>query len=268
MVAKLGVGIVGHSEALVADGLHSGADVLASIAVVMGLRVAGRPPDSDHQYGHGKAEAIAQKVVAVFLLLAGLEVVNMTLESWSHAVRPSILALIVAAAAVIPKALMAWAQSKLARVSGSHAILAEMRDNETDALASLVAALGILIARWGPRSADSVAALGVAGLLFWAGGDVFRTAAHDLMDEAADAAIETDIRARVLGTLGVLNIATLRTRMNGSQTFVDLEIVVARDLSLVEAHTLAHGVERTVMEMTSVQGVTVHVNPAEEGGQM
>ncbi len=265
MVAKLVVGIVGQSQALIADGLHSGADVLSSIAVVIGLAVAGRPPDSGHHYGHAKAEAISQKVVAVFLLLAGLEVANSAIQGLTHpGARPSWLTFWVAVAAMVPKVFMAASQRRLAKRTGSHGILASAVDNQMDAVSSFVAALGIAATHVGFRSGDSLAALIVAVLVMWAGVEVFRTAASDLMDPAADAETEAGIRRIAAGCSGVRRIAALRTRMSGTEVRVDLEIEVDRQLSLVAAHEIAHAVEDAVMDLDRVRGVTVHVNPAQE----
>lgn len=267
MVMKLTVGIVGHSEALIADGLHSGADVFSSLAVIFGLVVAGRPPDSGHQYGHAKAEAISQKVVSVLLLLAGLEVANSAIAGIGHpGPPPSWTTLAVALVAMVPKAFMAISQRRLARRTGSHGILAAATDNQVDALASLVAALGILGSRLGYPVGDSIAALVVAALVMWAGVDVFRTAAVDLMDPAADPETSEHLLQLAEEVAGVVTVASMRTRLNGARIFVDLEIDVDRYLSLLEAHTIAHAVERALYSDARVEGVTVHVNPAGEDG--
>ncbi|AEJ41527.1 cation efflux family protein [Sulfobacillus acidophilus TPY] len=262
---KLIVGIVGHSEALIADGIHSGADVLSSVAVVIGLWVAGRPPDEGHNYGHAKAEAISQKVVAVLLLLAGLEVANSALQALHapHAV-PDRLTLGVALLAMVIKGVMAWSQTRLARVTGSHAILASAVDNRVDAVSSLIAAAGIAATRGGWRPGDAVSALLVAAMIIWGGVSVFTTAAQDLMDPAADAETVEHIRSAILGVPGVQAISLLRTRVSGTMVLVDVEIDVARDLSLVAAHDIAHRVHDVVLGVPRVSAATVHVNPAED----
>ncbi|NMP22509.1 cation diffusion facilitator family transporter [Sulfobacillus harzensis] len=268
MVLKLVVGIWARSEALIADGLHSGADVFSSVAVMVGLAIAGRPPDSGHHYGHAKAEAISQKVVAVLLLLAGLEVANSAIAGIEHpGPAPDWIALAVALVAMVPKGVMAVTQRRLAKRTGSHAILAAATDNVTDAISSLVASLGILASRLGYASGDSVAALVVAALVMWAGVDVFRTAAVDLMDPAADPETTQALRERAQAVAGVLSLSSMRTRLNGARIFVDLEIEVDRHLSLLAAHDIAHQVEDALKAEPRVEGVTVHVNPAGEDGK-
>lgn len=267
-IVKIVVGVVGRSSALIADGVHSGADLLSSVAVVVGLAGAGRPPDAGHHYGHAKAEAISQNVVAVFLLLAGMELANSAISGFQHrAVTPSLLTLAVAVGAMLPKAVMAVTQRRLSRRTGSHAILAAAVDNQMDAVSSLAAALGIGASRLGFAQGDNVAALLVAVLVIWAGIEVFRTAANDLMDPAADADMEAAIRDKALAVEGVRAVTLLRTRMHGATVLADLEVEVDRTLSLVDAHAIAHGVEDAVTRIDRVQGATVHVNPSEGEGE-
>lgn len=262
-IVKITAGVVGQSTALIADGVHSGADVLSSIAVVIGLVGAGRPPDAGHHYGHAKAEAISQNVVAVFLLLAGMELANSAVNGLYRAAQlPTLLTLVVALAAMVPKAVMAVTQRRLAKRTRSHAILAAAVDNQTDAVSSLAAAIGILATRLGWPQADNLAALLVALLVMWAGIEVFRTASRDLMDPAADRDTDQEIRTVAGGVSGVLAVPALRTRVHGSGVFADMEIEVDRSLSLVEAHDIAHAVEDAVTELDRVMGATVHVNPA------
>lgn len=264
-VVKVVAGVLGRSEALIADGVHSGADVLSSIAVVIGLAGAGRPPDAGHHYGHAKAEAISQNVVAMLLLLAGMEVANTAISGLSHpGAKPSWLTFAVALAAMLPKAFMAISQRQLAQRTGSHAVLAASVDNRVDAASSFIAAAGILASRMGFGPGDSIAALAVALLVMWGGIEVFRTAANDLMDPAADAFTERAIHSVALKVDGVRSVSSLRTRVNGAGVLVDLEVEVDRTLSLIAAHDIAHAVQDAVTHIERVRGATVHVNPAGE----
>jgi cation diffusion facilitator family transporter len=265
---KLAVGVWGHSEALIADGVHSGADMLSALAVVVGLGVSGRPPDAGHNYGHAKAEAISQKVVAVFLLLAGLEVANAAVAGLrsGHLPTPSGATLWVALAAAVLKALMAFSQRRVAQRTGSHGILASSVDNQVDAVSSVVAAVGILASRLGWASGDQLAALAVAGLIVWGGVSVFSTAALDLMDPAADPKTVAEIRSAILSVPEVRAVPVLKTRMSGATVLVDVEIDVDRRLSLVDAHAIAHRVHDVILKLPRVAEATVHVNPADEEG--
>ncbi len=263
MVIKLVVGVLGNSRALIADGIHSGADLGSSIAVIIGLKVSRIPPDEGHNYGHGKAEAVAQKVVALILILAGFEVGNSAIHSLqrTHSLHPDLLTLIVSAGVMLIKWVMYIRQKRMAERTGSHALMASALDNRMDVISSGITTAAILGAQWGIPHCDSYGALGVAVLIVWLGVDIFSQAASDLMDRAADSEIVEAIRNVCLNVKGVKTIDEIRTRVAGTQVLVDLKIVVDHSLSLLEAHHIAHQVKNGVMELPRIQDVMVHVNP-------
>lgn len=265
MVVKIAVGVVGHSSALVADGIHSGADFLSSLALVLGLSVAGRPPDEGHNYGHAKAEAVSQKVVAVLLLLTGFEVGNSAWTSLFHPSRtlPSWATLAVSVGALGFKWVLYVNQRGVAKITGSHGIQAAATDNLVDAVSSAIAALGILATRSGVLIGDPVAALMVAMMVIWAGVQIFSVAARDLMDPAAAPEVLKEIRHSALSIAAVLGISSLRTRVTGQAVYVDLEIEVDQSLTLIDAHRIAHRVQEAVHAVPRVVGATVHVNPSD-----
>ncbi|MDA8193695.1 MAG: cation diffusion facilitator family transporter [Thermaerobacter sp.] len=265
--AKLAAGVLGNSRALVADGIHSAGDLASSVAVAVGWRMAHLPPDDDHNYGHAKAEAIAQKVVAVLLILTGFQIGRNAIYAFTHPARvlPGGLALAVAAGAMAIKWFMYRTQRATAQQAGSHALMASARDNLMDIVSSLIATLAILGARLGIPHIDALGALLVAGLVVWLGIDIFSQAAGDLMDRAADPALVVAIRQAAEAVEGVRAVNAIRSRMAGTVVLADLEIEVDARLSLLTAHGIAHGVEAAVLRVPRVAGVTVHVNPGADG---
>lgn len=268
-VVKLTAGLVGRSQALLADGVHSGADVGASIAVLVGLRIARQPPDAEHNYGHHKAEAVAQKVVAVLLVLAGLDVMVGAASSLGRpvAAEPDRLALAVAVAAGVAKGILYLSQRALARRLRSQALGASAVDNLTDFVSSAAAVGGIVGARMGWPHADAWGALFVGGLVVAAGVRLFGQAASHLMDRAVDAETADRLRQQALTVPGVLAVKEIRTRLAGPIILVDIKIVAPRTFSLVEAHSLAHAVKDRLMDVPHVADVMVHVNPSPEDEQ-
>lgn len=260
---KIFAGVTGHSRALVADGIHSAADLVSSIAVIVGLRIAQRPPDEGHNYGHAKAEAVSQKIVAVLLMFAGFQVGTNAFHAWFHPsrVKPSLLPLIIAGVATIIKVGMYISQRKVAKRTGSHAVMASALDSRMDIISSGIATAAIVAAVVGVPHADAVGALVVAILIIRLSYEIFSEAANDLMDRAAAPAVVTEIQSRVRKTAGVMGVSSLRTRVSGTQVLVDIEIEVSRALSLVEAHRIAHQVKDAVMQIPRIQDITVHVNP-------
>lgn len=266
-IIKLTVGILGNSRALIADGIHSGADLLSSAAVMVGLKISYQPPDEGHNYGHAKAEAVAQKVVALLLILTGYQIgANATHALFHPSSRPpSIITLVVASGAMALKWVMYRSQLSAARKTGSHALMASARDNRMDVLSSLIATLAIVGARLHIPHTDAIGALIVAGLVVWLGIEIFSQAANDLMDRSADETIVSAVMKAAHAVPGVLGVSTMRTRVSGTHVLVDMEIDVDRTLSLLAAHDIAHEVEEQVTAVPSVKGITVHVNPASPG---
>ncbi len=263
-VLKITVGILGHSRALIADGVHSGADLVSSLAVVVGLRVSRRPPDEGHNYGHAKAEAVAQKVVALFLILAGFELGDNAVRAFGQPKggRPSGVTLVVAGLVVAVKLVMYVRQRKVAIATGSHSLMAQALDSRMDVISSLVASGAIIGAMAGLPHFDAMGALVVAGLVAWLGIEIFSQAANDLMDRAAEPRQVTQMIQAALEEPGVRQVNELRTRVSGTQILVDVEIEVSATLSLVDAHHIAHGVKSRIMKLPRIQDVMVHVNPA------
>jgi cation diffusion facilitator family transporter len=263
-ILKILVGVWGNSRALVADGVHSAADLAASAAVVIGLRISRLPPDEGHNYGHAKAEAVSQKVVAVLLILAGFELGTGALNTFRHpaVTVPSVASLVVAAAVMVLKEGMYRHQRAVARRTGSHALMASALDNRVDVISSAMATAGILGSRIGIPHFDALGALAVAGLVVWLGIQLFGQAANDLMDRAASPETVRSILQAAEAVRGVLGVSEVRTRMSGVQVLVDIKIVVQRDISLVEAHEIALRVKDAIMQVARVQDVMVHVNPA------
>ena len=265
-VLKISVGILGHSRALIADGVHSGADLVSSLAVVVGLRVSRIPPDAGHNYGHAKAEAVAQKVVALLLILAGFELGNNAVNAFVHPshTRPSFLTLGVALAVMVLKWFMYRRQRTVAQKTGSHSLMAAALDSRMDVISSLIASAAIFGAQLGIPHFDALGALAVAILVAWLGIEIFSEAANDLMDRAAPPEVVAQMRETILQVAGVKGISELRTRVSGTQTLIDVKIEVGRHLSLIEAHDISHRVKSALMMMPRVQDVMVHVNPASQ----
>ena len=263
-VLKVSVGIFGHSRALIADGVHSGADLVSSLAVVVGLKVSRLPPDAGHNYGHAKAEAVAQKVVALLLILAGFELGNNAVSAFQHPsrTRPTTLTLGVALAVMGFKWVMYHRQRKVALQTGSHSLMAAALDSRMDVISSLVASAAIFGAQLGLPHFDAIGALAVAVLVAWLGIEIFSEAANDLMDRAASPEMVRDMRNTIAQVPGIIGISELRTRISGTQALVDVKIEVDRQLSLVEAHEISHRVKDALMTLPRVQDVMVHVNPA------
>ncbi|MCL6516519.1 cation diffusion facilitator family transporter [Alicyclobacillus sp.] len=279
-VGKGAIGILAGSRALVADAIHSAADLAGSVAVIVGLMVARKPPDRDHPYGHGKAELISSFIVAGLLAAAGLDVAAGAVGAlFRPAEQPRASAAWAAAVAVVIKEVMFQYNYRLGRRLRSRSLMASAMDHRSDVFSSLAALVGILMARagaaWGMPwmlHMDAVASLVVALLILKMGYEVATDAVHVLMDRVVEGEAIKPYESVILSVPGVEHIDELRVRDHGRYVVIDAKISVDAHMSVAEGHGIAAEVkERLITRQPRVLDVLVHVNPCypdeEEGGR-
>lgn len=265
--AKLIAGIVGHSNALIADAVESLADVLGSVIVVGGIRFAARPPDENHPYGHGKGEALAGLVVAVLLVAAGAAVAVQSIHALlAPAVTPAAWTLLVLVVVIGVKETMFQVARRRALKSASSALLVDAWHHRADAITSVAALVGIALALYaGPAfdHADAWAALAAAGVIIVNGLLLLREPVHELTDAAPDTLID-DVRRAASGVPGVRLVEKVLARKSGSRYLVDMHLHVDGSLSVREAHAIGGRAKAAIRaSLPSVADVLVHVEPAE-----
>lgn len=258
-------GLAAGSTALLADAANSASDILVSLMVLGGTRVARRPPDADHPYGHGKAETVAAKIVALFVMgvgfLTGWESYQALLDP--RVATASGLVLAVPVLSVAAKEGLFRFMLRAGRDLGSVALEADAYNQRIDAFSSLAALVGVAGARLGYPVLDPAMGLLVSGLVLRMGGGLYWRAIRELMDTAPDPALLAAIEAAVLGVDGVLRVDSVRARQYGPGLHVDLRIGVHRHLTVEAGHRIARRAGRAVRERVRGAAVFVHVNPGD-----
>ncbi|MCP3902556.1 MAG: cation transporter [Planctomycetes bacterium] len=271
-VVKLAAGILGHSIALVADAVNSIGDGLTSGMILYALGVAQRPPDSEHPYGHSRAESIAALSVAVVIGLSAVGVAVEAVRSLqsAHLLPPVWTLWIAAGNAVIKEGAYRYKRS-VARRTGSQALVTGAWDHRSDALCSVAVFIGLAIVRYGGASVvwvDAIAALVVVGFILLTSVQLYRRSASHLMDEQSDDETIARIRSIAESTPGVVRIEQLRVRRSGIESFVDIHVEVDGAITVDEGHRIGHHVQRRLVQgVTSVAEVLVHIEPASHGDQ-
>ncbi len=261
---KMTAGVLAGSVGMVADAAHSASDVLASGVVLLGVRVAGRPADSCHPYGHAKAEAIAAKIVAILLLLAAVNIGWSSLRAILNGVAapPGSLALWAAAASILVKEALFQYKIKLGRRLRSQAVIANAWEHRSDVLSSVAVLVGVAGARAGYPLLDPVAGLLVSVMVARIGWTMATEAVDDLMDGMAGDGIMVAIVDAARRIDGVLEIHDVRARRMGHKVLVDMKIGVDENMTVAASHGVAHRVKDAVMaRVEEVSDVLVHVNP-------
>ncbi len=267
-VLKITVGIAALSQALVADGLHSLADLAGDIAALVGLNLASKPGDEDHPYGHHKFANMACLFVAIMLLaFCGLLIWNSAHNLREHATEvPDAAALWVALFALVAKEGFYRYASRQARILKLRVLAASALDHRADAFASLLAVGAILTARIGGPSwafLDKAVGLALGGYLAVLGVKIFWQASADLLDTAPGAEMVNDLREHILAVPGATAYHQFRARRVGDLFEVDLHLQVDPHLSVEEGHEIARKVKLTILEHhPEVVEVLIHLEPA------
>jgi cation diffusion facilitator family transporter len=267
---KLAGGIFGHTYALVADAAESMLDILSSTLVWAGFRVAARPPDANHPYGHGKAEPLAGLTVALFIfLIAGWVALHAIREIITPHTGPAWWTLVILAGVIVAKIGFSRRMSMAGEAVGSTALDIEAMHHWSDAVTSGAAFVGISIALAGGKgweSADDWAALFACVIIAFNGFRMFTKALGDVMDAAAPKNFENEVRAIALAVPGVYALDKVRMRKSGLSHLVDIQVRVDGNLTVREGHDIAHAVKDALIASTihGISDVSVHVEPAQQ----
>jgi cation diffusion facilitator family transporter len=265
-VAKLVGGLLGHSFAMLSDAVNSLGDVVTSAAVVFAFHVAQKPPDAEHPYGHTRAEAIAGSYVALLVLVSAVWV---GIEAIGHLgvvhPAPPLWTLAIAGANVLIKEALFQYKVRVARRSGSSAVMANAWDHRSDAFSALAVLVGLCLVRFGGERflfADEVAGLIVVAVIIWTAGNLLWGSAQELMDVQAESDLVEAIRQAAAGVAGVEGVDKLFVRKTGLEYLVDIHVEVPGDWTVRAGHDLGHAVKDELLtQFPSIRDVLVHLEP-------
>ena len=268
--AKITAGIFGNAYVLIADGVESALDIAGSVIIWGGLKVAARPPDATHPYGHGKAEPIAAVLVAIGVLAAALGIaIQSVRELFRPHHGPAPFTLVVLIVVVVVKEVLYRYVIRLGRDVESTALQTDAWHHRTDALTSIAAFIGISLALIGGKAwqgADDWAAIFACGLIGANGYRLLKPALYEIMDTAPRGEIIDRVRTAAAAVPGVMEIDKCFARKMGLSFYVDLHVKVNGNISVREGHDIAHQVKRAIQETDSrIADVLVHVEPAQLG---
>lgn len=270
-LAKILGGWLGHSHALVADGIESSLDIVSSLLLWGAFKYSERPPDEDHPYGHGKMESFAAVLAALLVVAAGFLVALHSVREIlaapaSAAVLPAPYTLVILVGTILIKeGLFRWLSRK-GKSLGSRALQADALHHRSDALTSLSAGIGITAALLGGPSwaaADAVAALFSCIIIVLNGWRMFRDSIGEILDEQVSSEVVAEILAEASAVPGVSSVEKCRVRKSGLMHLADLHVRVAGERSVREGHEIAHRVKDRLMaaEQFRLSDVTVHLEP-------
>ena len=263
-VAKALAWVASGSIAMLASLADSGLDVIAALATFLAVRYAAAPPDREHRYGHGKAEAFAS------LLQAGLVFASAALvgqEAVRHLISPTPIAAtgwamgVMAASTVMTMALI-WAQTRMLRQAHSVAVSGDRTHYLADVASNVFALIGIGLAAWlGAPRVDAAAGLVVTAWLVWGAVRVFRDSASQLMDHELPDSARAEIVACMVSDPKVRGVHQLRTRASGPYIHIQMHADLDPDLSLEQAHEVVVEAENRVLAAFPAADIIIHPDP-------
>jgi cation diffusion facilitator family transporter len=264
---KIIAGVLGHSYALIADGVESMLDVASGIVVAGSLKIAAQPPDEQYPYGYGKIEPVAALVIATGLLVTALGIaIQSVREILTPHQTPAPFTLIVLVVVVATKEILFRFLFRTGQSIDSHAMRTDAWHHRSDSLTSLAAFIGISIALWGGEGwepADDWAALFAAGVIAFNGVKLFRSARREIMDASPPERVVDDIREIARRVDGVAGIDMCRVRKSGLGLWVDIHVEVHGDFSVRDGHEIAHRVkDALIASKHNVMDAVVHIEPA------
>lgn len=266
-IFKLFAGVFAKSGAMISDAIHSASDVFSTFIVIIGVNIANKKSDKEHQYGHERLECIASIILAVILFATGIGIgiggIKKIMEgNYGNLKIPGILALIAAVISIVVKEWMYWYTRSAAKKINSGALMADAWHHRSDALSSIGAFIGIFGARLGFPILDPIASVIICIFIGKAAFDVFKDSIDKLVDKSCDDVIVKKMRTIIMNEDGVIRIDSLRTRLFGAKIYVDIEIAADGSKTLTDTHEIAERVHNVVeLNFESVKHCMVHVNP-------
>lgn len=269
-IAKLIAGFMANSAAMISDAIHSASDVFGTLIVMAGVKISNKGADQGHPYGHDRIECVSALVVGAILFVVGAGIGYSGIQKifFSEAeelVVPGTMALYAAVVSIVVKEGMYWYTIDAANKLKSSAMRAAAWDHRSDALSSIGALIGIFAARCGYPIMDPIASLVICVMIFHAAYEVVSEALSQMLDQSCDAETLKRMAHLVTHVPGVEHLDAMNTRLFGSKVYMELEISVRDDMTLVEAHHVSELVHAAMeANFPDVKHCMVHINPASE----
>ena len=268
ILIKVVASIITGSIGIRADAVHSTLDLVAAVIAFIGIKVSAKPADEQHPYGHGKAENISAVLVAGLIFIAAGTIVYEAIKRLIVGVSLEMIGvgIYVTAAAIVINMLISWYVLRVSRATDSLALEASARHMLTDVLSSVAVLIGLIVVQLtGLTILDSIVALGVAVIITKSAYDILRKSFGGLIDVKLPEAEENIIRSAITEHIGELvNYHQLRTRKSGDQRYVDLHIVMPKNITLEEAHRMCDHLEQDIQSKLQHVSITIHAEPCGE----
>jgi len=262
---KLTIGFISHSQAMIADGMNSAGDVFASLMTFIGNRISNQPGDSNHPYGHGKAEYIFSMIISFSLMLVAFTIFRSSFDALINGSEfiYSIWLIIVAVTTIILKLALYIHAKRVSILHNSLLAQANAIDHRNDVFVTTLTLLSIVTGYFNIYLIDGIVGMILAFIIAYSGIGIFSNAYSVLMDTTIPDNIHDAFSKMVQDIVGVDHIDAITAKPLGSNFLLLVKISVDANLTVFESHNICDEIKDTLMENQNVDDVIVHVNPAQ-----
>ena len=261
---KLVAGIFGKSSAMISDAIHSISDVLSTIVVIVGIKIADKKEDKLHPYGHERFESVASILLSFMLFITSIligytGIINIFEKDF---IMPKFLALAASIISIVIKEWMYWYTILVSKKYNSDSLKADAWHHRSDALSSIGSLVGIAGSMLGFIYMDVIASIIISLIIVKVSVEIFIDSIKKLIDCSCDDAILEEIKNLVYEINGVIDIDNIKSRIFGNKLYIDLEINADKNISFIESHNIAHAVHDLIEErIVDVKHCMVHISP-------
>lgn len=265
-IVKLVVGTVMGSIAVISDGFNNLSDMGSSLISVFGARISGRNPDTDHPYGHGRAEYISALIIAFLIIMVGVELLKSSFSKLftpqSITINATVLCLLVLSVLV---KLWMWSYNRyLGKKIDSDVLLATSKDSVNDVMATTVIIISAVLGQFVRFPLDGIMGILVSALIFYTGFDVARITIDKLLGQHPEESVRCKIEEALLENPCILGMHSLMVHDYGAgRKIASVHAEVPQNMSLVEAHDIIDLIERRILEEVNVD-IVIHIDPVPE----
>jgi len=270
-ILKLAAGILGRSDALIADAVHSLSDLVSDVVVLVSLKVSQRPVDESRPYGYGKVETVGTALLGLILIAVAIEMFWEAVKTINEGVTsvPTGIALAGAFFSILVNEWLFRYSLKVGRRVHSPSLIANAWHHRSDALSSIAALAGAGAAMMGWPIFDPIAALIVTLLILKVGWEITSESFKDIIDTAVKKEVRDQIINAAMSTEGAIDCHDLKTRKMGSDILVDIHVEVDSKLNVLDAHAIADKVRDNIVEKVAhIADVLVHLDPGNDPDRM
>jgi len=263
-VVKAFAGFFGNSHALIADSIHSISDVVISTILVISLKISGRPANKIYPYGYGHIDFVTACFIGIMLVIVGTGICYTSISSIvsGDVAEPELIAVLALILSIAGNELLYHYTICAGKQAGGEALIATAWENRADALTSLTALVGVIVARLGYPVFDLIGAITVGLVIVYSAGRIILKATHSMMDISADPEKLDKIHNAAAKVAEIKKVNSLVTRKSGRKILVDMEVAVDSGLNLKKANNIVNKLKETISEsVENIENINIYIKP-------